>query len=226
MRIIQRAVLAEALAEITDYLMPVSCCVCGVAAYSLCAGCCAQIPSETQVNSFENLTVFSGATLSPELGQIMAAFKDSHRTAMTKYLAPLLARANEAALGGASGQEVIYVPVPQSLRARRSRGFSPVRMLAAAIDLPLTPMLSWARKVRDQRGLSIEERAENLAGALEFRGKYRNYAHRRGRHIVLVDDVLTTGATLLNAAAPFSRAGASSISAISVAITPKRWQKS
>lgn len=219
-----RNYFAEAFAEITDYLMPVVCCVCGRAAYSLCLRCREQLPNETQMTLFEELPVFSGAVLNRDLTLVLQALKDSHRTTMVKHLAPLLARAHAAALGGASANGVIYVPVPQSLRARRSRGFSPVRMLAAAIDLPLTPALRWVRKVRDQRGLSVTERAENLAGALELRGRYRDTDCLVGRRVVLVDDVVTTGATLINAAAPITHAGASSISAISLAITPKRSQ--
>lgn len=69
------------------------------------------------------------------------------------------------------------------------------------------------REVRDQVGLTARERATNLAGAFAARQRFSGT-------VVIVDDVLTTGATLSNAAKALRIAGAQSIFAITLCGSP------
>lgn len=109
---------------------------------------------------------------------------------------------------GGTGGRVLLVPVPSSRRAVRARGHDPARRiaLAAAGELRRTgtsarvlAVLRQRRAVADQAGLNSRQRLDNLAGALEVAaGGARLLAG--GGWVVLVDDLMTTGASMTEAA--------------------------
>ncbi|MET7456187.1 ComF family protein [Streptomyces sp. NPDC005574] len=109
--------------------------------------------------------------------------------------------------GLSAGGELRLVPMPSSPRAVRARGHDPARRIAFAAAGELrrtgTParvvaVLRQARAVADQSGLNSRERMENLAGALVVApGAARLLS---GGPVVLVDDLMTTGASLTEAA--------------------------
>lgn len=99
------------------------------------------------------------------------------------------------------------IPVPLHPSRFRARGFNQAlelaRPIAAKLRLPLCP--GWCRRVRDtapQRLLDAAERRGNLRGA------FAATENVRGRRVALLDDVLTTGATLHEAASALKKAGA------------------
>ncbi|MFJ4831366.1 ComF family protein [Streptomyces sp. NPDC088747] len=103
---------------------------------------------------------------------------------------------------------MLLVPVPSSRRAVRARGHDPARRiaLAAAGELRRTgtparvlAVLRQRRAVADQSGLNSRQRLANLAGALEVAPGGERLLAGGGR-IVLVDDLMTTGASLTEAA--------------------------
>ncbi|GGN52889.1 hypothetical protein GCM10011579_010330 [Streptomyces albiflavescens] len=113
----------------------------------------------------------------------------------------------EAAAGVVPGP-LLLVPVPSSRRAVRARGHDPARRiaLAAAGELRRTGMsarvlsvLVQRRAVADQSGLNSRQRLDNLAGALEVAAVGARLLADGGR-VVLVDDLMTTGASLTEAA--------------------------
>ncbi|WP_240926212.1 ComF family protein [Streptomyces sp. JB150] len=105
------------------------------------------------------------------------------------------------------GAPVLLVPVPSARRAVRARGHDPVRRIAYAAAGELrrtgTParvaaVVRQRRTVADQSGLNARQRLDNLAGALAVApGGERLLA---GGPVVLVDDLMTTGASLTEAA--------------------------
>jgi predicted amidophosphoribosyltransferase len=103
---------------------------------------------------------------------------------------------------------VLLVPVPSSRRAVRARGHDPARRiaLAAAGELRRTgtparvlAVLRQQRAVADQSGLNSRQRLDNLAGALEVAAGGARLLAEADR-VVLVDDLMTTGASLTEAA--------------------------
>ncbi|MEU4167433.1 ComF family protein [Streptomyces sp. NPDC026665] len=109
---------------------------------------------------------------------------------------------------GAGRGSVLLVPVPSARWAVRARGHDPVRRIALAAAAELrrtgTParvlgVLRQHRAVADQSGLNSRQRAANLAGALEVVAGGERLLAEGGR-VVLVDDLMTTGASLAEAA--------------------------
>jgi predicted amidophosphoribosyltransferase len=90
------------------------------------------------------------------------------------------------------------------------------RHAARRTATPLVPALSLARRVRDSAGLHRDERAANLAGAMRATGPLGS-----GR-AVIVDDIVTTGATLHEAARALREAGWTILGGAAVAATPRR----
>ncbi len=112
------------------------------------------------------------------------------------------------------------VPVPLHWRRQMARGYNQAeriaRPLAKRLGRPLITALRRTRATPPQALLERPHRRANLRGA--FRG--RRSSAIRGRRVLLVDDVATTGATLHHASAALRRAGAASVMALAVARTP------
>lgn len=109
------------------------------------------------------------------------------------------------------------VPVPLHQRRFREREFNQATVLAGLVgarrDLPVDDCLLRVRYTTTQTRYDRGERMENLRNAFAL----RQTAQVRGRHLVLVDDVLTTGSTLNECARMLMKAGAASVRAITVA---------
>lgn len=168
----------------------------------------------------------------------LVAFKDGDRRDLVAVLAPMLSDAIAAALGGdphlravlvRGNGPVFVVPVPSSPSAVRRRGDAPLELMTGAAlrevgltprELIVSPALRLRRRVADQAGLDHSQRADNLECAMGVRQRWR--AGVRGVTCLLVDDVLTTGATLVEAARALRAGGASHVAAATVAATQRR----
>lgn len=108
--------------------------------------------------------------------------------------------------------------IPLDLKRRLARGFNRseelARLVAARLGIPAEGLLEKTRSTGKQGLLSEEERKANVFGA--FRMKKR--ADVRGKTVLLVDDVITTGATVSEAARVLLTAGAAKVYAASLAM--------
>jgi len=116
----------------------------------------------------------------------------------------------------------IVVPMPLHWRRRWQRGFNQSELLAGEIGKHLCkPVRSVARRTRNtapQAGLTSAKRRRNVQGAFAVKKKVR----LDGLHILLIDDVMTTGATASACARALKRAGAARVSLLALARRDRR----
>ena len=173
----------------------------------------------------------------------IVAYKDRERRDLACVLGPLLAPVVAATLlrpepgegqqadrtGGASDTLVLVVPVPSSAAAVRRRGDRPLERLGRLATGLLQPTVSsqplWSpclrtvRKVGDQAGLRRAARSANLQGAFAIAPRWRTAV--QGARCVIIDDVVTTGATLAETARALRSAGASVMACATLAATAR-----
>ncbi len=188
-------------------------------------------------------------TCSPYAGlpaHLLTAYKDDNRRDLRRILAPLLACAVLVAhrdLGLMA--PLILVPIPTSTAARRRRGDAPLVTLAraaagrltAATGVPCTvaDLLTIVSTVADQSRLGSLERRSNVMGAYAVpprrRARLRGVSAGGdgvggggfpGCSIIVVDDVMTTGATLAEGVRALREAGVEPVAAATVAATVRR----
>ncbi len=237
---------AVGLRAAADLVLPSVCAACrSPATGALCAGCRDEVRrsrvggstgfSPPRVVDASGLTCWSAVRLEGAVRAAVTAYKDGDRRDLAAVLAPLLA----TAVGRACREDpllrhvrardgpVLVVPVPPAARSRRRRGDDPVGALASAAvsglrddALVVGHVLRHARRVADQAGLGREARALNLAGALVV--PPWGSAAVRSAPCLVVDDVLTTGATLAEAARALRSAGAPHVVAATLAVRARR----
>jgi predicted amidophosphoribosyltransferase len=170
------------------------------------------------------------------------AWKDHGRHDLTRPLARGLATSVLAALAAgtpappsaepratrSTGPPIWLVPMPSRGAAKRDRGGDVVRAMAgraaaaaraAGWPVRVVPAVGHQRAVADQSGLDAGERAANLSGAFEVPPRWR--PQLGSARCLLVDDVMTTGATLAEAARTIAVAGGHPFGAAVVAATQR-----
>ncbi len=194
---------------------PPWCACCGlpfqleqVDAEHLCGACVVEMPPFAGARSF--------GYYAAEISRLVQGFKFDRRRNLVELLAPLLAAAFGTTWTRADFD--LVVPLPLHPRRRRERGFNQSAMLASWLSKVLVipcsgGALARIRHTLPQVGLTDAERFRNVRAAFECR-------HRElvaGRRVLLVDDVMTTGATAWSATEALCDAGARSVSVLTVA---------
>ena len=140
---------------------------------------------------------------------IVQALKYDARPTLARHLAMRMRDAGAEVLIDAD----VVVPVPLHRSRERTRGFNQARELARHLGLPVAGALSRTRRTASQADLPAARRDANVRGAF----RWRTGVPVNGAIVVLVDDVVTTGATLNACAAPLIDAGAKEVRALTAA---------
>ncbi|WP_219499610.1 ComF family protein [Nonomuraea ceibae] len=210
-------VLGPVVGPWLDLVLPRPCLGCGAAGARLCEGCLGRLadparrtpdPVPAGLPACWSAGPYTGA-----LRTALVACKERGEASLGAALADLLAFTALTALTASGDAAVTVVPVPSARRAIKGRGHDVVGALAApvvrqlrahGVAATLWPGLGQVRRVADQAGLSSTERAANLAASLGVR---RAAGTPPAAPVLLVDDIVTTGATLAEAARALRAAG-------------------
>lgn len=200
-------------------LAPIECSGCGAVDRSLCPGCRSELVGAPHPIDYGALRVWSALEYSGVVRQVLAAYKDAGRTDAARPLAAALARAMSAALAAvpeASAGRIELATIPSTRSAMRRRGYRPVELLLGKAGLRASHPVRAVRQSDDQASLGRIERQANRAGSL------RSPTSLAGRDFLIVDDIVTTGATLAEAARAITAAGGEVLAAATLAHTPRR----
>ncbi|WP_116114136.1 ComF family protein [Austwickia chelonae] len=232
----------EAMRMAWDLALPQSCAGCGRGESGWCALCRGEVLRSGAGASWLLVErepsigcpqCWAAAEYTGPLRRALSAYKDGGRRDLAGPLSELLVSPLSRAIARSpSAGRIVVVPVPSGAHARRVRGDEPLLTLMDRAVRLLTPELRFrlgqedggyaarglrvCRTVSDQAGLSARARAGNVSGA--FAGSEVLAAAT----VIVVDDIVTTGATLAEAARAARSAGAIAVSAACVATTPSR----
>ena len=200
---------------LADLVLPRRCAGCGAPGELLCPVCRPSGPP-IAVPGLGGL-VFAAGRYERGLRAAVLAYKERGRRELVEPFAALLVlTAGRLPIAGGA-----LVPVPSARVVARRRGGDHVLRLArrtgARLGLAAVPALRLGRPVHDSAGLGVDARRTNLAGAMAATPPPRG-----GPTAVLVDDIVTTGATVQEALRALQGAGWAVSGVLTLAITPLR----
>lgn len=204
-----------------------ACAGCGRGGPVLCPGCRrslqALLPFLVDTRAGVPSTVARG-TYDGSLRQVLLACKERQGLGLVPALAELAVGSLALALQHSwVGGPVRLVPIPSSRRTLAERGFdltgqlaarSARRLRALGMQVRSAGLLTVAGPARDQAGLGVAERLQNRRFGFRVRPD-------PSQQVVLVDDIITTGATLEEAGSALTAAGHHVLGAAVVAATPR-----
>jgi predicted amidophosphoribosyltransferase len=212
------AAAVEALLDAWAVLAPTDCSGCGAPDRALCPACRLSLGATVHTADRGGHTVWSALDYSGVARRVIGAYKDGGRTDAAGALATPLRRAISTALaeGRPATGPVHLVTIPSSRAAWRIRGYHPVELLLKRAGLRATPALRQVGDAADQVGLERDARLRNKAGSLVA------MPAARGLDCVIVDDIVTTGATLLEARRAVVAGGGNVVALAALAETRRR----
>jgi len=216
----------DAALQALSWLIPVDCAGCGQPDSSLCEQCERALRSGSgRRRTVAGFAVVSAMDYAGPVVGVMRSLKAEGRTGLARPLGAALRGAMEGTdtvagrlVPAIAAGAVMPVAIPSSSAAFRRRGYGVVELIARQAGLHCLPALRSVGSRIDQRALGRAARERNTQGMFAVGAVPQ-------RPVVLIDDVVTTGATLRAAADALRAAGATVIGAVTVASTPLLWSR-
>lgn len=210
------------LNTILDIVFPVNCLFCHAGGSAICSSCLAQFPRAERPTEEWIYTVFDYRD--EKVKKVVWELKYSGRRSLAKYLGEIIAEHIAQELSELEGLEnfsnPILIPIPLSRKRYKERGYNQAELLARAISKSnlqlksLNNVLIKTRETEHQARIKDREaRLKNLVGTFGV----KNAEKIKGRNLILVDDVTTTGATLSEARKILRNSGANKVIAFTLA---------
>ena len=196
----------NAFEEFLNLLLPTRCALCRRLGAPICEPCTSSLVWQPHEASRGHLLGAVASCYGEVESRLVKSFKEQGQTSLLPYLAQpmtrllieIMARFPDAAL----------VPVPSGRANFLKRGFSPAKLLAQRVNRsagrPTVVLdgLKFGHEILDQSKLDSTSRHENLRDSMVGSNTLR------GREVIIIDDIVTTGATILEAARAATAAGA------------------
>ena len=199
------------LESLKQLLFPVHCFGCKALGLEICSKCRRYWNSHFYVQNIEGLTVYSSIRYSPVAKSILLSAKENSIKLADELIIDALLNCLRR-IPTSILRNAILMPIPGSKRAIRKRGRDFVLDLTQELSLrsgvPIRTGMEIKRRLLDQSGLSAVDRHRNINGAFEYSGEYFN------GEILIVDDLVTTGSTLLEAKRALNSSGFTQVRAI------------
>lgn len=231
--------------EIAGLVLPADCAGCGRSRAVLCDECREELCGRAVRRVWPDPVpaglprVHAAARYGDAVRAVLLAHKERGGLGLAEPLGAALAGAVRVAGCSGAGWGVrarrgplLLVPVPSARRAVAGRGHDPGRRIglaatrvlrAAGVPARVAAVLRLRRAVADQSGLDARQRRVNVSGAMGVAGGV-DRLWREGGPVVLVDDLMTTGASLVEAARAVSGAGGRIVGAAVVAAAPRAFE--
>lgn len=227
----------RALRDAWSVIAPTQCSGCGAPDRALCAACRLSLTAQVHACQRADQTVWAALDYSGVVRRILGNYKDGGRTDAAAALAVPLRQAIAQALASSAllcvdvpatslpatslpvttvRGGVHLVTIPSTAAAYRTRGYHPVELLLRRAGLVSTPVLDLVTATSDQVGLGRDARALNKTGSLRARHDLASF------RCLIVDDILTTGATVLEARRAVCAAGGEVLGFATLAETRRR----
>jgi len=210
----------EIIKSLNELLFPSRCISCSALGLSLCSKCRIGWNPHVYITDIgrgrgNSLRVTSSVLYSPIAQKIILGAKENHLAIADQLVSDAITHSLENLV---KREKVDFlIPIPSRKSATRLRGREFIAEMAEPASrkwgIPLQSPLRHGRRVRDQSALDLEERWNNLEGSFVL----SEIVELHGR-AVLVDDLVTTGATLIEAARALSYAGIQVIGAVTAAL--------
>lgn len=209
-------IVKKILNKFLSFLFPVSCFTCGNGGVVLCKNCLNDFSRSVDTPFAWIHSTYSFKDV--RLKKIIHAIKYYHRKDL---IAPLVFNIITKKIKEHISQfnDVVLIPIPMSTFRRYKRGYNHSELIAREfskqLNIPIyNNILIKSESVRQQSKLkSRKDRLKNIKNTFEVKKK----ENILNKHIILIDDVTTTGATFLSAYETLQKAGLKNISAICIA---------
>ena len=208
--------------HLEEIIFPSRCIGCSRLGLSICSECRKQWHPHIYLREIvwhnENFPVISSVEYSSIASKVLLSAKESQ-----------IKSADDLIISGLNHSLKLFtnrfgagvlVPIPSRKAANRKRGRDFMQeitsQVAKQLDLPCLPMLTHIRKVRDQSQLNLTDRSTNIFGAysVSHDSSRLDVAWNNRPKIIVIDDLITTGATLAEAVRALRTAGFTVLGAV------------
>ena len=238
-----KPIFADVKNFILDTLFPISCLVCGKAGFFVCDDCKIKLTKLHQQRCIicQKVTPFGythPSCQTPHTADGLISFYDYH----DKNVSEIIIKGKYEflpdvykILGQLMGQKIksnfpyllstscyLLAPIPLHHSRKRWRGFNQAEILCQALSqelqIPILDVLQQCKATKTQKDLDRKDRFKNISSAFTINYKILNHkSYILNQNFILVDDVTTTGSTLLEAAKVLKRNGAAKVICLTVA---------
>ncbi len=206
--------------DVLNVLLPTPCVLCAQLGSVICKNCSEKLNQPAKQVSRLDLSGFAINLYSKQIAKLIHEFKENQQLSLANTLAQVM----WPALTNFDLDNAVLVPMPSKKASFANRGFNPAEEIAKRIsrkvfqnlneNVPVSRSLKVIDSVKDQATLSGEARRINLKGSMKV------FGFPSGCSAILIDDVVTTGATLREAQRCLREAGVTVKGFLAFAETP------